>query len=545
MPVHRFHPLARLRPPLRPGLRPRLRPRLARRLAAAAAAGIVIAAVAACGSSGGSTAAGADAGADGASGASGTLNWEWELPTSWDPVTSSAGWDMHALGLVYASITTLDPKGTVEAGLASSWQYAANGKSVTFKLRPGLKFTDGTALDAEAVKENIVRGQSQSNSTEASELSVISKVVVNSATSFTLDLTQVDYQVPDLLAGKDGMMVSPASFKSAGSIPTQPVGAGPFKLTSYVPDSHADLVRNPGYWDASQIHIANFTVQDITEPEQILAALQSGQVNVAYIAGNQVAAAEAAGFKVDVIPSEVVDELDIQTTTAPFNNPDVVEAINYAINRQAILTVQASGYGAISYQPFPKGFVGYSPKLANLYPYNPTLAKQLLAKAGYKNGLKITLTAPATDSSLAEQIQGQLAQVGITATIGNISSDTETQYLYLDKTIPFAVDGTAGRMSPVEMLDVLYSQQGLMDVDGKAGTTPTAVSSALANALTVPLDSPNYPAALQNAVVTSVQDDPIHIWLYTNPRILAYSPTVTGIPQDLVQQRWEGVRVGS
>jgi peptide/nickel transport system substrate-binding protein len=209
------------------------------------------------------------------------------------------------------------------------------------------------------------------------------------------------------------------------------------------------------------------------------------------------------------------------------------------------LTVQASGYGAISYQPFPKGFVGYSSKLANEYPYNPDKAKQLLAAAGYKNGLKITLTAPATDSSLAEQIQGQLAQVGITATIANISADTETQYLYLDKTVPFAVDGTAGRMSPVEMLDVLYSQQGLMDVDGKAGTTPAAVSSALATALTVPLNSPSYPAALQNAVVTSVQDDPIHIWLYTNPRILAYSPTVTGIPQDLVQQRWEGVRVGS
>ena len=520
------------------------RPRTAYRVAAAGAALVTISAVAACGS-GGATATGADAAAGGASGASGTLNWEWELPTSWDPVTSSAGWDMHALGLVYASITTLDPKGTVEAGLASSWTYASNGKSVTFKLRPGLKFSDGTALDATAVKENIVRGQTQANSTEASELSVISKVLVNSPTSFTLDLTQVDYQVPDLLAGKDGMMVSPAAFKKVGTIPTQPVGAGPFTLTSYVPDSHADLVRNPGYWDASQIHIANFTVQDITEPEQILAALQSGQVNVAYIAGNQVAAAEAAGFKVDVIPSEVVDELDIQTTTAPFSNPDVVEAINYAINRQAILTVQASGYGAISYQPFPKGFVGYSPKLANLYPYNPALAKQLLAKAGYKNGLKITLTAPATDSSLAEQIQGQLAQVGITATIGNISTDTETQYLYLDKTIPFAVDGTAGRMSPVEMLDVLYSQQGLMDVDGKAGTTPTAVSSALANALTVPLDSPNYPTALQNAVVTSVQDDPIHIWLYTLPRILAYSPTVTGIPQDLVQQRWEGVRVGS
>src|ERR1700729_825128 len=522
----------------------RIRPRAARSSVLLTAAVAVSLAAAACSNSSPATSSASLANA----GATGTLNWEWELPTSWGPVPSSAGWDMPALGLVYASITTLDPAGNPGPGLATSWKYASTGKSVTFTLRPGLTFSDGTPLDAQAVKANIERGLTQQNSNIASELAVISTVVVNSPTSFTLDLGQVDYQLPYLLAGKDGMMVSPKAFATkagVNSLPTQPVGAGPFKLTSYVPDSHANLVRNPGYWDASQIHIANFTVQDITQPEQILAALQSGQVNVAYIAGNQVAAAKAAGFKVDVIPSEVVNELDIQTTSAPFNNPDVVEAINYAINRQAILTVQASGYGAISYQPFPKGFVGYSSKLANLYPYNPTLAKQLLAKAGYKNGLKITLTAPATDSSLAEQIQGQLAQVGITATIGNISTDTETQYLYLDKTIPFAVDGTAGRMSPVEMLDVLYSQQGLMDVDGKAGTTPTAVSSALANALTVPLDSPDYPTALQNAVVTSVQDDPIHIWLYTNPRILAYSPTVTGIPQDLVQQRWEGVRVGS
>jgi peptide/nickel transport system substrate-binding protein len=290
--------------------------------------------------------------------------------------------------------------------------------------------------------------------------------------------------------------------------------------------------------------VANFTVQDITQPEEILAALESGQVNVAYIAGNQVAAAKAAGFKIAAIPSEVVNELDIQTTTAPFNNPKVVEAINYAIDRQAIIQVQASGYGSVAYQPFPQGFVGYSSQLANLYPYNPAKARQLLAQAGYSNGLKITLTNDSTtSSSLAEQIQGQLAQVGITATIKEIPTDTSTQYLYLDKTIPFAVDGTAGRASPVEMLDVLYSQQGLMNVNGKTATTSATVSQALAQVLTVPLDSPSYPSTLQNAVATAVQQDPIHIWLYTNPRIFAYSPTVSGIPNDLVQQRWEGVQV--
>ena len=528
--------------PSRP--RGRFRSRSPYRIAAAAAAVVTITALAACSSSaaGGSAAAGS---ASAKAAVAGTLNWEWTLPTSWDPVTSSAGWDMHALGLVYASLTTLDTAGNVAPGLTTSWKYAPNGESVTFQLRPGLKFSDGTALDAAAVKKNIVRGQTQANSTISAELAVISKVVMNSPTSFTLDLAQVDYQVPDLLAGKDGMMVSPAAFTSVAGIPTRPVGAGPFTMTSYVPDSHADLVRNPSYWDASQIHVAHFTVQSITQPEQILSALQSGQVNVAYIAGNQVAAAKSAGFKIAAIPSEVVNELDIQTTTAPFTNPDVVKAINYAINRQAILQVQAAGYGSVAYQPFPKGFVGYNPSLANLYPYNPALARQLLAKAGYAKGLKITLTAPAIDDSLAEQLQGQLAQVGITATIGNISTDTETQYLYLDKTIPFAVDGTAGRMSPVEMLDVLYSQKGLMNVTGKATTAPAPVSTALARALTVPLDSADYPSTLQSAVATAVQDEPIHIWLYTNPRIFAYSPSVTGIPQDLVQQRWEGVQVGS
>lgn len=418
-----------------------VRPRGARRITSILAAALALPLLAtACSSS--STTSGHAAAA--AAGISGTLNWEWELPTSWDPVTSTAGWDVHVLGLVYASITTLDPAGDVKPGLASSWQYGPDGKSVTFTLRPDLKFSDGTPLNATAVKANIVRAQTQQNSTIASELAVISKVVVNSATSFTLDLDQSDYQVPYLLAGKDGMMVSPAAFKHVTSIPTNPVGAGPFKLTSYVPDSHADLVRNPGYWDASQIHLANFTVQDITQPAQIMSALESGQVNVAYIAGNQVAAAKAAGFKIAVIPSEVVNELDIQTTTKPFTNPDVVKAINYAINRQAIVQVQASGFGAATYQPFPQGFVGYDASLANLYPYNPAKAKKLLAAAGYPHGIKITLDSVSVDDSLAEQLQGQLAQAGITATIKDIPIDTETQYLYIDKTLPLTIDGTVG-----------------------------------------------------------------------------------------------------
>jgi peptide/nickel transport system substrate-binding protein len=519
-----------------------------KRATAAAATVGVAALLAACGSSATPVVgAKSTAGSAVSPGGLGTVNWEWELPTSWDPVTSTAGWDVHVLSLVYASVTRLDAAGAAGPGLASKWTYAPNGKSVTFTLRTGLKFSDGTPLDATAVKANIKRGLNQANSTLASTLSVISKVVVDSPTQFTLDLDQVDYQIPDLLAGKNGMIVSPTAFtKDAGSLATKPVGSGPFVLTSYVTDSHADLARNPGYWDAADIHLAKFSVQSITDPQQILAALESGEVNVAYIPGNLVAAAKKAGLTIDDIPALPVVELDVQTTKAPFTNPKVVEAINYAIDRNALLQVQQAGYGSISYQPFPKGYVGYDPKLANLYPYDPAKARQLLAQVPGIKGVTLNLTnyQGATESSLAEQLQSQLGAVGLKVAINDIPEATATQYLYVNKSIPFAIDGTAGRESPVQMLQVLYDQKGLMDVDGKTGTEPIAVVAALNQAETIPLTSSAYPATLQKAVATAVTDDPIHVWLYNQPRIFAVSPKVTGIAADLVQQRWEGVRVG-
>jgi ABC-type transport system substrate-binding protein len=534
-----------------------LRVRRRRRAAATAASVIAVALLAAAcnsgkaatasggnGSSGSPAGAGSSAGGSATGGDNGTVNWEWELPTSWDPVTSSAGWDVHVLSLVYSSITRLDAKGVAGPGVASSWKYAADGKSVTFTIRPNLKFSDGTPLDAEAVKENILRGRDTPKSNIASQLADISDVKVLSPTSVELDLSTLDYQLPNRLAGKTGQLVSPTAFKTdAAGLATKPVGAGPFMLTSYVPDSHADLVRDPSYWDAADIHLAKFSVQSITDPQQILAALESGQVNVAAISGTQVKTAKAAGFNVDVIPALPVVELDVKTSVAPYNNPKVVDALNYAIDRQALLQAQQFGYGAVSYQPFPQGYVGYDPKLANLYPHDVAKAKQLLKEAGYPNGLSITLTSSSTEDSLAEQIQSEVKDAGINVTIKDIPADTSTQAIYINKTVPLAVDGTAGRESPLQMLQVLYDQKGLMNATGLTATEPASVTAAFNAVQAVPLDSPKYQSTLLNAVDTAVKDEPVHIWLYYTPRILAVSPKVTGLPFDLVQQRFEGVRV--
>jgi peptide/nickel transport system substrate-binding protein len=436
----------------------------------------------------------------------------------------------------------LDPKGNAAPGLASSWKYSPDGKTITFTLRSGLTFSDGTTLDAAAVKASLLRGRDLPDSRIASQLAEVSSIDAPDPTTVVLHLSRTDYQIPNLLAGKTGMVVSPKAFNGdAAALATHPVGSGPFTLTSYVPDSHADLVRNPSYYDAKDIHLAKVSVKLISEPQQILAALQSNQVNVAVIPGNLVKAAQSAGFTINEIPALTTNTLDVNSAIAPFNNHKVIEAINYAIDRQALVDALEFGHGTPSYQPFPVGYVGYDPALANLYPHDAAKAKQLLAEAGYPKGLTITLTTY-TSTGIPELLQSQLQQAGITVKLNVIPQAEFTNLVYVKKTVGIAVDSTAGRESPLQMLDVLQSPQGLMNLTAQQ---PEAVTQAVNAARGVPLDSPSYPAALKAAVDASVQQDDNHIWLYTYPRILATNKKVTGLPYDLVVQRFDGTRIAN
>ena len=167
--------------------------------------------------------------------------------------------------------------------------------------------------------------------------------------------------------------------------------------------------------------------------------------------------------------------MDIQTTTAPFNKPDVMQAINYAIDRQSLVQVQAVGLRRARLPALPPGLRWLRPQAGQPLPLQPGQGQAAAGRGRLPARHQHHHHQRQPDDPLAEQLQSQLKPAGITATISDVPDDTETQYLYLDKTIPFAIDGTAGRTSPVEMLDVLYSQQGLMNVDGKAATAPPGV----------------------------------------------------------------------
>jgi ABC-type transport system substrate-binding protein len=485
------------------------------------------------------TACGSGSSASSSGASQGTLKWGWELPTSWDPIFSSAGWDVHDLSLVYSALTKLDPHGNPVPALASAWKYNAAGTEITFTLKTGLTFSDGSPVDATAVKKSLDRGRTDPKSLVSAQLAHVAKVTASSPTTVVLSLTQADYQIPSLLAGKTGMIVSPKAFETdAAGLATQPVGAGPFTLTSYTQNAKAVLKRNPGYWDAANIKLDSFEVYPLPDASTVVASLQSGQYNVAQIPGSQVSAAKAAGLDVQIIPSMVVAVLDVNTGKGPLTDPDVALALQYAIDRESLLKTEQFGYGTVSNQPFPPGYVGHDTASDNLYPYDPAKAKALLAKAGHANGLDLTLTTT-TAEGLPEQVQAQLKAVGINAKISVIPLATATQTVYVQHSQEVFTDQFAGRDSAAQAFQVLFGQQGLMN---PGRSTPPELLTAVAKVSATPLDSPDYPKVLQAATALAVRTMP-NVFLYTVPRILARHHTVSPIPADVVVQRFEGVSV--
>src|SRR5690349_19389977 len=184
-----------------------------------------------------------------ASSASGGAALKWTssyFPTHWDPVVSGSGAQFRELALVYASLTRTDEKGKAVPDLAKSWEYNNKGDVITFHLRPHLKFSDGAPVDGAAVKAAIERAKKQKNSALFGDLTSIESVEAKGLDA-VIHLSQVDYQIPQLLGERVLQIASPKAAASPGELDQNPVGAGPFTVTQLVPGTKAVLKKNPDY----------------------------------------------------------------------------------------------------------------------------------------------------------------------------------------------------------------------------------------------------------------------------------------------------------
>ncbi|MET8831652.1 ABC transporter substrate-binding protein [Streptomyces sp. NPDC004610] len=466
-----------------------------------------------------------------------TLKWTSSyFPTHWDPVVSGSGAQFRELALVYASLTRTDENGNAVPDLAESWEYNDTGDQITFHLRPGLTFSDGEPVDGAAVKAAIERAKEQKNSALFGDLTSIESVEADGLDA-TVNLTQVDYQIPQLLGQRVLQIASPKAAAAPEELDQQPVGAGPFTVTQLVPGTKVVLKKNPEYWDAENIHIDQVELTSAPDTATVVNGLRTGVYNFADIDPSQAQAAEDAGLDVFVQPGFNASNLSLNINKAPFDNPDVVDAVRHAVNREEFVDKLTFGYGEVTDQPFPKGYVAYDPESENAYPYDPEKSEQLLADAGYDSGeITLDLVIPAEDPQ-AEIVQSQLAAVGITV---NIKIDKNWATPFFAKDLTFSLYGTTGRDSAVQTLTAHFGPDGPLNLSSPH--EPDGFADAVATVRQTPLDSPDYEANLQAATRAGLASRAL-VFTYSQPNLIAKSSTISDLPRNPAHIDWTGVTI--
>ena len=350
-----------------------------------------------------------------------------------------------AYGIYDMLLRFKDESTEVEPGLAEKWDISDNGLEYTLYLRKGIKFHDGTDFNAEAVKFNIDR-QIDANHPyhDTGEFpyaeftwGMVDKVEV--VDEYTVKFTLKDRFAPFLnhLAMHPAAMASPAAIEKYGrDFSINPVGTGPFKFVSWTPGVEVVLEKNPDYWRGAP-NIDKVIYRPIIEDQSRLTELEAGSVNFIVNTPPDDLARLKADPKYTVVeqPGMHTWWVAFNHTKTPFNDVRIRQAMNYAVNKQAIVDNILKGTGTLAINPLPPVVWSYTADIQR-YDYDPEKAKQLLAEAGYPDGFSCTFWLPESGSGMQQPvamgtaIQADLKAVGIDCKIETFEWGT-----YLEKVI--------------------------------------------------------------------------------------------------------------
>jgi peptide/nickel transport system substrate-binding protein len=346
-------------------------------------------------------------------------------PSSLDPATGGAGSDHAFLFTMYDTLTewdfeTLKPR----PGLAESWSFA-DPTTFVLKIRPGVTFHDGTALDAEAVKFNLDRNKSDPKSNIKADLATIASVEVTGPMQVTLKLNTPDAALPGILSDRAGMMVSPVAVKAsgAGNVARTPVGAGAYSFVSWADGERIVIKRNEKYWKENRPYPDGIEFAIIQELTTGVRSVTAGQNDLIYQLPprQKVIVERSNNLKVFNGPTLYVFQIFLNWAKPPFDDIRIRKAFNLAIDREAFVKAALAGLAEPAYMNLPKSHWAYDKSVAELNPYNPDKARKLLAEAGFKEGTVIEIGGyPDQDSVQRQEILiEQLRKAGISVRFVN------------------------------------------------------------------------------------------------------------------------------
>lgn len=342
------------------------------------------------------------------------------------PGSRGPGWPVDATGFdnrsaypCFESLWIIDMNENLVPLLAESWDIAQGWKSVTFHLRKGVKFHDGTDWNATAAKYNLeLYKTAQKAGTDAwASIDIID--------DYTIRLNLSSFQNTQRLSIGFVEFVSPTAVQKNGTdwARWNPVGTGPFKIKGLQKDVFVECERWDGYW-GKKPYLDGVKFLAIADQLQQYNVMAAGDAEVHLIeAGKFTNDLKNAGFNVDYLNVAGISLVpDTKNADSPFTDKRVRQAVDYAMDRDGICKTLLYGQGIPLYQLCIPGYYGYNPDIEGRK-YDPVKAKQLLADAGYPNGFKTTLnTDTRTGIEFITAIQSNLKDVGINADINQLTT---------------------------------------------------------------------------------------------------------------------------
>lgn len=330
-----------------------------------------------------------------------------------NPYASMITGAIHPYIAMFDALTFLTDDGKVEPRLALSWQ-ADNQNTWTFKLRPGISFTNGESMNAGAVVAMI-----EWLKTQDGQRFFLGSEVRNIESVTTVDDLTVVFKTktPDVIFPKRISLLQltpPKYFAEIGAdaFAQKALGTGPFALRTWGRDTGRSIWdARPTSWRAPK-HLTRFEYVVLPEPARRTQALMVGEVDIAF--GINLIDSEdlaAQGMKIDIGTVPTVGALTLPNNRegSPLKDVSVRQAFNYAVDRETIAKTILHGSVKPSSHGIEPGVFGHNPALMP-YPYDPDKAKKLLAEAGYPKGLKLTANVLATGITDGEAMYQRIAQ---------------------------------------------------------------------------------------------------------------------------------------
>lgn len=340
---------------------------------------------------------------------------------------------------IYEPLVRINMKGGIDPTLARSWSVSQDKLTWTFTLRTGVKFHDGTAFNAGAVKAHFDRmfdPKKPNRSRGSFDMIADTKVVNDSTVAFVLKKPYAPFL--SLMANPSVAICSPAAVAKWGdNYPFHPVGTGPWVFKEWVSGDHTTLVRNNNYWGMKP-KVGELVFKPVPEPGARVIMLETGQADVANTLAPDEVQRLQSNSKIAVYKQPVLRGwfIGLNALEKPFDDVRVRRAMNYAIDVSAITDSILRGTARPLTAPVNSKVWGYSKQKD--YAYDPAKAKQLLREAGYAQGFEANLWMPASGAGIvpevSQAIQAMLGAVGVkvkitpfemSAFIDNIIKDPE------------------------------------------------------------------------------------------------------------------------